>query len=155
MIAHLVSQQLKNGLKPVDAVRAALPRLKGAFALAFLFEGYDDLLIGARKGSPLAVGYGHGEMYLGSDSIALAPLTDMISYLEDGDITVITREGIDFIEYERRLFGALARKNLPIGRRGQRRATGISCTRKSLSNRRSPENPCELHQRRCRGHKNS
>ena len=97
VIAHLVSQQLKQGLKPVEAVRAALPRLNGAFALAFLFEGCDDLLIGARKGSPLAVGYGHGAMYLGSDSIALAPFTDVISYLEDGDITIIKREGIDFI----------------------------------------------------------
>jgi glucosamine--fructose-6-phosphate aminotransferase (isomerizing) len=97
VIAHLVSQQLKKGYTPVDAVRAALPRLEGTFALAFLFEGYDDLLIGARKGSPLAVGYGHGEMYLGSDSIALAPLTDVISYLEDGDITIIKRERITFI----------------------------------------------------------
>jgi glucosamine--fructose-6-phosphate aminotransferase (isomerizing) len=97
VIAHLVNQQLKKGLEPVDAVRAALPRLEGAFALAFLFEGYENLLIGARKGSPLAVGYGRGEMYLGSDAIALAPLTDMINYLEDGDITVITRQGIDFL----------------------------------------------------------
>ncbi len=97
VIAHLVSQQLKKGYAPVDAVRAALPRLGGAFALAFLFEGHDDLLIGARKGSPLAVGYGHGEMYLGSDSIALAPFTDLVSYLEDGDITIIKREGIKFI----------------------------------------------------------
>lgn len=106
VIAHLVSQQLKKGCEPVDAVRAALPRLEGAFALAFLFEGYDDLIIGARKGSPLAVGYGQGEMYLGSDAIALAPLTDMINYLEDGDVTVITRKGIDFLnakgEYLRR-----------------------------------------------------
>jgi glutamine---fructose-6-phosphate transaminase (isomerizing) len=97
VIAHLVNQQLKKGLEPIDAVRAALPRLEGAFALAFLFEGYENLLIGARKGSPLAVGYGRGEMYLGSDAIALAPLTDMINYLEDGDITVITRQGIDFL----------------------------------------------------------
>src|ERR1700737_5008689 len=97
VIAHLVNQQLKKGLEPVDAVRTALPRLEGAFALAFLFEGYENLIIGARKGSPLAVGYGRGEMYLGSDAIALAPLTDMINYLEDGDITVITRQGIDFL----------------------------------------------------------
>ena len=97
VIAHLVSQELKTGCKPVDAVRAALPRFEGAFALAFLFEGYENLIIGARKGSPLAVGYGQGEMYLGSDAIALAPLTDMISYLEDGDVTVITRDGIDFL----------------------------------------------------------
>ncbi|MBR1213966.1 glutamine--fructose-6-phosphate transaminase (isomerizing) [Bradyrhizobium sp. JYMT SZCCT0180] len=96
VIAHLVSQQLKKGREPVAAVRAALPRLEGAFALAFLFEGYGDLIIGARKGSPLAVGYGEGEMYLGSDAIALAPLTDTINYLEDGDVTVITRQGIAF-----------------------------------------------------------
>lgn len=97
VVAHLVNQQLKKGLEPVDAVRMALPRLEGAFALAFLFEGYENLIIGARKGSPLAVGYGRGEMYLGSDAIALAPLTDMINYLEDGDITVITRQGIEFL----------------------------------------------------------
>jgi glucosamine--fructose-6-phosphate aminotransferase (isomerizing) len=97
VIAHLVNQQLKKGCEPVDAVRAALPRLEGAFALAFLFEGHENLIIGARKGSPLAVGYGRGEMYLGSDAIALAPLTDMISYLEDGDVAVITREGIEFL----------------------------------------------------------
>jgi glucosamine--fructose-6-phosphate aminotransferase (isomerizing) len=76
-------------------VKAALPRLKGAFALAFLFEGEDNLLIGARRGSPLAVGYGDGEMYLGSDAIALAPFTDMISYLEDGDSVVLSRKSIE------------------------------------------------------------
>ena len=106
VIAHLVSQHLKRGCQPIDAVRAALPRLEGAFALAFLFEGYENLIIGARKGSPLAVGYGRGEMYLGSDAIALAPLTDMISYLEEGDVTVMTRQGIHFLnakgEYLRR-----------------------------------------------------
>jgi len=106
VIAHLVDQQLKKGCGPVEAVRAALPRLEGAFALAFLFEGYENLIIGARKGSPLAVGYGRGEMYLGSDAIALAPMTDMISYLEDGDLAVVTRQGIDFLnmkgEYLRR-----------------------------------------------------
>src|SRR3981189_1315016 len=96
VIAHLVNQQLKRGCEPVDAVRAALPRLEGAFALAFLFEGYENLIIGACKGSPLAVGYGRGEMYLGSDAIALASLTDMINYLEYGEITVITRQGTDF-----------------------------------------------------------
>jgi len=106
VIAHLVDEQLKKGCEPVEAVRAALPRLEGAFALAFLFEGYENLIIGARKGSPLAVGYGRGEMYLGSDAIALAPMTDMISYLEDGDLAVVTRQGIDFLnmkgEYLRR-----------------------------------------------------
>jgi glutamine---fructose-6-phosphate transaminase (isomerizing) len=97
VVAHLVNQQLKKGCEPVEAVRNALPRLDGAFALAFLFEGYDNLIIGARKGSPLAVGYGRDEMYLGSDAIALAPMTDMVCYLEDGDVAVITREGIDFL----------------------------------------------------------
>jgi glucosamine--fructose-6-phosphate aminotransferase (isomerizing) len=94
VIAHLVTQEMKNGRSPVEAVKAALPRLRGAFALAFLFAGEDDLLIGARKGSPLAVGYGDGEMYLGSDAIALAPFTDTISYLEDGDWVVVTRRSV-------------------------------------------------------------
>src|ERR1043165_8462189 len=75
VVAHLVTQEMKKGLSPVKAVRAALPRLRGAFALAFLFQGEKDLLVGARKGSPLAIGYGDGEMYLGSDAIALAPFT--------------------------------------------------------------------------------
>ena len=79
VVAHLVTQEMKNGRSPSRRCGAALPRLRGAFALAFLFAGEDDLLIGARKGSPLAVGYGDGEMYLGSDAIALAPFTDTIS----------------------------------------------------------------------------
>src|SRR6266436_1843536 len=92
VVAHLVTQEMKNGRSPAEAVEAALPRLRGAFALAFLFTGEEDLLIGARKGSPLAIGYGDGEMYLGSDAIALAPFTDTIAYLEDGDWAVLTRE---------------------------------------------------------------
>jgi glucosamine--fructose-6-phosphate aminotransferase (isomerizing) len=95
VIAHLVTDEMKSGKSPVEAVKAALPRLRGAFALAFLFAGEEDLLIGARKGSPLAVGYGDGEMYLGSDAIALAPFTDTISYLEDGDWAVVTRNGVE------------------------------------------------------------
>ncbi|MBR0842117.1 glutamine--fructose-6-phosphate transaminase (isomerizing) [Bradyrhizobium liaoningense] len=110
VVVHLVSRELKKGYDPVGAVRRALPRLDGAFALAFLFEGHDNLLLGARKGSPLAVGYGHGEMFIGSDVIALAPLTDMISYLEDGDLAVLTREGIEFLDVRgRRLHRAPAR----------------------------------------------
>jgi glucosamine--fructose-6-phosphate aminotransferase (isomerizing) len=93
VVAHLVSAELKRGRSPQDAVAAALPRLKGAFALAFLFDGEEDLLIGARRGSPLAVGYGDGEMFLGSDAIALAPFTDAVSYLEDGDFVVVRRSG--------------------------------------------------------------
>src|SRR4051794_22696940 len=92
VVAHLVTDEMKKGRSPAEAVDAALPRLRGAFALAFLFEGEDDLLIGARKGSPLAIGYGDGEMYLGSDAIALAPFTDTISYLEDGDSVVLSRQ---------------------------------------------------------------
>jgi glutamine---fructose-6-phosphate transaminase (isomerizing) len=95
VVAHLVTQEMKNGRSPVDAVAAALPQLRGAFALAFLFAGENDLLIGARKGSPLAIGYGDGEMYLGSDAIALAPFTDAISYLEDGDSAILTRKSVE------------------------------------------------------------
>jgi glutamine---fructose-6-phosphate transaminase (isomerizing) len=95
VVAHLVTQEMKQGRKPLEAVAAALPRLRGAFALAFLFDGEEDLLIGARKGPPLAVGYGNGEMYLGSDAIALAPFTDAISYLEDGDWAVVRRSGVE------------------------------------------------------------
>jgi len=95
VVAHLVTQEMKNGHSPADAVAAALPRLRGAFALAFLFAGENDLVIGARKGSPLAIGYGDGEMYLGSDAIALAPFTDAISYLEDGDSAVLTRNSVE------------------------------------------------------------
>jgi glucosamine--fructose-6-phosphate aminotransferase (isomerizing) len=92
VVAHLVNSYLLKGASPQDAVKASLPRLRGAFALAFVFRGHGDLMIGARKGSPLAIGHGDGEMYLGSDAIALAPFTDSISYLEDGDCVVLTRE---------------------------------------------------------------
>ncbi|HEY4833404.1 MAG TPA: glutamine--fructose-6-phosphate transaminase (isomerizing) [Bradyrhizobium sp.] len=91
-VAHLVNSYLLKGASPQEAVKASLPQLRGAFALAFLFRGHGDLMIGARKGSPLAIGHGDGEMYLGSDAIALAPFTDTISYLEDGDWVVLTRE---------------------------------------------------------------
>ncbi|TAH68910.1 MAG: glutamine--fructose-6-phosphate transaminase (isomerizing) [Rhodopseudomonas palustris] len=93
VVAHLVNSYLEQGQSPEQAVRLSLPQLRGAFALAFLFTGHDDLMIGARKGSPLAIGYGDSEMYLGSDAIALAPFTDTISYLEDGDWVVLTRTG--------------------------------------------------------------
>ena len=95
VVAHLVTARIKEGQKPVEAVRSALQNLRGSFALVFLFSGEDNLLVGARRGSPLAIGYGKGEMYLGSDAIALAPLTDAISYLEDGDWVVIGRGGAE------------------------------------------------------------
>jgi glutamine---fructose-6-phosphate transaminase (isomerizing) len=94
VVAQAVTAQMKKGLSAVDAVKVTLPRLRGAFALAFIFAGEDDLMIGARRGSPLAIGHGSGEMYLGSDAIALAPFTDTISYLEDGDWAVIQRGGV-------------------------------------------------------------
>ena len=95
VVAHLVTEEMRQGKPPVEAVAASLKQLRGAFALAFLFAGEDDLMIGARKGSPLAIGYGDGEMYLGSDAIALAPFTDTISYLEDGDWAVMTHKGVE------------------------------------------------------------
>jgi glutamine---fructose-6-phosphate transaminase (isomerizing) len=94
VIAHLVTRELNAGSDPVQAVYATLSRLEGAFALAMIFAGYDDLLIVARRGSPLAVGYGNGEMFVGSDAIALAPFTDSIAYLEDGDWAMLTRSGV-------------------------------------------------------------
>jgi glutamine---fructose-6-phosphate transaminase (isomerizing) len=93
VVAHLVSDEMSRGAGPAAAVAAALPRLRGVFALAFLFAGEDDLVIGARRGPPLAVGYGDGEMYLGSDVIALAPFTGSIAYLEDGDWVIMRRSG--------------------------------------------------------------
>lgn len=92
-VAHLITHFLERGLAPAQATAAALKRLEGAFALAILFAGEDELLIGARRGSPLAVGYGEGEMYLGSDALALAPLTQKITYLEEGDWVEITPRG--------------------------------------------------------------
>jgi len=94
VVAELVTAAMRKGLSAVDAVKEALPRLRGAFALAFIFAGEDDLMIGARRGPPLAIGHGSGEMYIGSDAIALAPFTDTISYLEDGDWAVVQRGGV-------------------------------------------------------------
>ncbi|WP_375270782.1 glutamine--fructose-6-phosphate transaminase (isomerizing) [Sphingomonas sp.] len=93
VVAHLVSEQVEAGLDPQSAVRSVLPRLHGAFALAILFRRHPDLLIGARLGSPLVVGHGDGETYLGSDALALAPLTQRIAYLEEGDWVVCTHDG--------------------------------------------------------------
>jgi len=93
VVAHLINRELTRGADPVAAVRAALGQLKGAFALAILFTGRDDLMIGARRGSPLAVGYGKGEMFLGSDAMALAPFTDRVTFLEEGDWAVLSHGG--------------------------------------------------------------
>jgi glucosamine--fructose-6-phosphate aminotransferase (isomerizing) len=96
VVAHLVSDAIQAGLPPIEAVASSLPRLKGAFALAFLFAGEEDLLVGACRGAPLAVGYGEGEMFLGSDALALAPFTDTIAYLEDGDFVVLSHRAASF-----------------------------------------------------------
>jgi len=94
-VAHLTHFYLNEGLSPTQAAFATLDRLDGAFALVFLFDGENDLMIGARKGSPLAVGHGDGEMYLGSDAIALAPLTDRVTYLDEGDRVILTRTSVE------------------------------------------------------------
>ena len=93
VVAHLVSRLVENGETPENAVAEVLPRLRGAFALAIVFREYPDMVIGARRGSPLVVGYGEGETYLGSDALALAPLTQQITYLEEGDWVVVRKEG--------------------------------------------------------------
>ena len=98
--AFLVTDELDNGKSPAEAVHAALSRMRGAFALVYLFEGEDDLLIGARQGAPLAVGQGDGEMYLGSDALALAPFTDRVAYLEEGDWVIATRTHAEFRDRE-------------------------------------------------------
>lgn len=98
VVAQMVASGLKGGATPAEAVKATLDRLEGAFALCFLFEGEPDLLIAARKGSPLAVGHGDGEMFVGSDAIALAPMTDRITYLEEGDWAVVTRAGAEIFD---------------------------------------------------------
>ena len=92
-VAHLISSYLAKGASPQEAVQASLQRLEGAFALAILFAGHEDLLIGAKRGSPLAIGYGDGEMYIGSDALALAPLTSRICYLEENDWAEVTASG--------------------------------------------------------------
>lgn len=91
VVAHLIARELRRGARPVDAAFSALKRLEGAFALAIMFRGDEDLIIGARNGPPLAVGHGEGEMFLGSDAIALAPFTNSVTYLEDGDWGVLRR----------------------------------------------------------------
>jgi glucosamine--fructose-6-phosphate aminotransferase (isomerizing) len=94
VVAHLISRELGRGAAPVEAAHRALKRLQGAFALAIMFKGDEDLIVGARNGPPLAVGHGNGEMFLGSDAIALAPFTNAITYLEDGDWAVVRRNEV-------------------------------------------------------------
>ena len=105
-VALLAQYHLSQGDSPRVAAQKTVVRLEGAFALAFLFHGEEDLMIAARKGSPLAIGHGDGEMYLGSDAIALAPLTDRITYLDEGDFAVLTRKSVEITDKN----GALANR---------------------------------------------
>ncbi len=105
-VALMASKLISDGATPVEAAYQTLDKLEGAFALAFLFDGQEDLIVAARKGSPLAIGSGEGEMFVGSDAIALAPLTNQITYLEEGDRAVVTRQGVEI----RDLNGALANR---------------------------------------------
>ena len=100
VVAHLISREVENGASPEEAVATVLPRLRGAFALAIAFRAHPEMLIGARLGSPLVVGYGETEMFLGSDALALASLTQRIAYLEEGDWVVITRDGATIHDVE-------------------------------------------------------
>ena len=100
VVAHLLARERKAGKAPRQAMAAVLKRLEGAFALAVLFKGEDDLMIGARNGPPLAVGHGEGEMYLGSDAIALSPFTNRVTYLEDGDWAALTRKTVEIYGHD-------------------------------------------------------
>ncbi len=102
VVVHLITDEMRQGRKPVEATQRALGMLRGAFALAIIFAGEDNLMIGARQGSPLAIGHGQGEMYLGSDAIALAPFTDTITYLEEGDWCVMTRTSVQIFDRDNR-----------------------------------------------------
>ena len=97
-VALLAQHHLESGMSPIEAARATLAKLEGAYALAFLFDGEPDLMIAARKGSPLAIGHGNGEVYVGSDAIALAPMTDRITYLEEGDCAILSRSEVTIID---------------------------------------------------------
>ncbi|MEO5772833.1 MAG: glutamine--fructose-6-phosphate transaminase (isomerizing) [Sphingomicrobium sp.] len=98
VVAHLVAREVERGANPQDAVATVLPRLHGAFAIAFLFQDDPDMIIGARMGAPLTVGYGDGENYLGSDALALAPLTQRIAYLDEGDWVVVRRGSVQIYD---------------------------------------------------------
>jgi glutamine---fructose-6-phosphate transaminase (isomerizing) len=100
VVAHLVAREVEGGASPQDAVATILPRLQGAFAIAFLFRDHPDLIIGARMGAPLTVGYGDGENYLGSDALAVAPWTQRIAYLDEGDWAIVRRDQIQIFDRE-------------------------------------------------------
>ena len=109
-VALLANYYIEQGLSPRDAAEQTIARLEGAYALCFLFDGEDDLLIAARKGSPLAIGHGNGEMFIGSDAIALAPMTDQVTYLEEGDWAIISRNSVEIRDSD----GNLANRALKV-----------------------------------------
>ena len=140
--AFVVEDELAKGKSPQEAVQAALARLRGAFALVYLFEGEEDLLIGARQGAPLAIGYGDGEMYLGSDALALAPFTDRVAYLEEGDWAVAHPQGRRNPRSERQAGSSAASSEAPPAACSRKRAIiGISWPRRSTSSRRWSATP--------------
>ncbi|MEO0381262.1 MAG: glutamine--fructose-6-phosphate aminotransferase, partial [Pseudomonadota bacterium] len=105
-VSLLTQAHMAAGMSPVNAAFATIDKLQGAFALAFLFEDHGDLIVAARHGPPLAIGHGDGEMFVGSDAIAMASMTDRITYLEDGDRAVVTRAGVEIRDEN----GALANR---------------------------------------------
>ncbi|MEJ6710437.1 MAG: glutamine--fructose-6-phosphate transaminase (isomerizing) [Amylibacter sp.] len=107
-VVKLCESILKQGVEPIEAARQTVARLDGAYALCFLFDGHEDLLVAARKGSPLAIGHGDGEMYVGSDALALAPMTNKVTYLEEGDFAVLTRNSLEITDVS----GSLANREM-------------------------------------------
>ena len=112
VVAHLISKELEKGLTPEQSTQSVLKKIEGAFALAIIFKGYDDLMIIARQGSPLAIGHGQEEMFIGSDAIALAPFTDEITYLEDGDWAILSRTSLKIIDADGQLVQRGKQKSL-------------------------------------------
>src|SRR5450432_4025659 len=112
VVAHLLTRELEAQHTPEQAMATVMPRLKGAFSLAIVFAGRPDILVGARRGAPLAVGYGQGEMYLGSDALALAPFTQQIAYLEEDDWTLLRADGAAFYNQGRKVERAVKRTAL-------------------------------------------
>jgi glucosamine--fructose-6-phosphate aminotransferase (isomerizing) len=102
VVAHLLDAELAKGLSPLDAFKATLDRLRGAYALCVLIGGEDETILAARNGPPLAVGYGDGEMFVGSDGLALGPFTNRIAYLNDGDYVILDHKGARIFDAERR-----------------------------------------------------
>ena len=135
-VVHLLTRSLKQGATPQEAMADAVGRLQGAFALAIIFAGHEDLMIGARRGSPLAIGYGDGEMYLGSDAMALAPLTRRIAYMEEGDWVEINHERAIVRDADGQIVEREIRETAASGALVGKATSAISWRRRSTSSRR-------------------